>query len=181
MAGKNITVNQRRFIKEILAGKSQRQAYLIAYPRAKKWTNGSVDVAAHRLSQNTKIAHSLKHGHEKRIQKAVEEGIVEGLDVIRELARISFSQVTDFVKIEDGVVKISDTGELSEDKLAAVEAIKETPTGIEVKFWSKLRALRDLGEALKLFDQGMMIDNSEDDGFVEAITGSIKDIWTEEE
>lgn len=39
----------------ILEGKTQYQAYIDAYPKAKNWTRNSVDVRAHEMLNNSKI------------------------------------------------------------------------------------------------------------------------------
>lgn len=56
----NLTPKQEKFIDGILQGKTQYQAYIEAYPRAKNWTRNSVDVNAHTLLNDTKIQLRLK-------------------------------------------------------------------------------------------------------------------------
>lgn len=74
-----LTPKQQKFVEGILQGKSQRQAYLDAYPTAKKWTWNSIDVAANHMMENNKILIRLKtagYKDEKKIewtrQKALE-------------------------------------------------------------------------------------------------------------
>ena len=55
-----LTPKQEKFVDEILCGKTQYEAYINAYPRAKKWKRNSVDSLASQLMQNTKIVQRLK-------------------------------------------------------------------------------------------------------------------------
>lgn len=50
-----LTSKQEEFVYGIAQGKTQYQAYIDAYPKAKKWKRESVDVAASQLLQNNKI------------------------------------------------------------------------------------------------------------------------------
>ena len=50
-----LTDKQEKFIYAIMDGKSQREAYRQAYPKARKWKDASVDVAASQLLNNNKI------------------------------------------------------------------------------------------------------------------------------
>lgn len=50
-----LTSKQEEFVYGIANGKTQYQAYIDAYPKAKKWKRESVDVAASQLLQNNKI------------------------------------------------------------------------------------------------------------------------------
>lgn len=55
-----LTPKQEKFIDGILEGKTQYQAYIEAYPKAKNWKRNSVDSLASQLMQNTKILQRLK-------------------------------------------------------------------------------------------------------------------------
>lgn len=50
-----LTPKQEKFVEEIAKGKTQYEAYITAYPKAKKWSRNAIDVAANRLMTNTKI------------------------------------------------------------------------------------------------------------------------------
>ena len=53
--GRMLTTKQERFVQELIKGKSQRQAYRIAYPSSKKWKDASVDQKASTLFANVKV------------------------------------------------------------------------------------------------------------------------------
>ena len=54
--GRMLTTRQERFVQELIKGKSQRQAYKIAYPNSTKWKDKTVDENASRLFHNSKVA-----------------------------------------------------------------------------------------------------------------------------
>ena len=54
-----LTPKQEKFCQEIAKGKTQYEAYTIAYPRSQNWERESVDCNASQLLQNTKIIHRL--------------------------------------------------------------------------------------------------------------------------
>lgn len=74
-----LTPKQEKFVEEILKGKTQYEAYINAYPRAKNWQRQAVDVNASQLMNDTKIKLRLEeygYKQEKKIlwtrQKALE-------------------------------------------------------------------------------------------------------------
>lgn len=50
-----LTDKQERFIQELLKGKTQREAYRIAYPKSKKWKEKNVDSQASKLFKTPKV------------------------------------------------------------------------------------------------------------------------------
>lgn len=55
-----LTPKQEKFVDEILQGKTQYEAYITAYPRAKKWSRNAIDVAANHMMENNKIVIRLR-------------------------------------------------------------------------------------------------------------------------
>ena len=53
--GRMLTTKQERFVQELIKGKSQREAYRIAYPASKKWKDENVDSKASNLLKNVKV------------------------------------------------------------------------------------------------------------------------------
>ena len=51
-----LTERQEVFVQELVKGKSQRQAMLIAYPSRKTWKENSIDSAASTLLRNKKVS-----------------------------------------------------------------------------------------------------------------------------
>lgn len=53
--GRMLTTKQEIFVKELIKGKSQREAYRIAYPKSKEWQDKNVDSRASNLFKNAKV------------------------------------------------------------------------------------------------------------------------------
>ena len=71
--------------------------------------------------------------------------------VLQELAKIGFADITDFVTIEGGLVRVKPTNQMPRDKLGVIAAIKEGANGIEVKLNDKEKALELIGRHLGMF------------------------------
>lgn len=50
-----LTAKQERYVQGLVAGLSQRQAYIKAYPNARKWNDNSVDSRASNLLKTDKV------------------------------------------------------------------------------------------------------------------------------
>jgi hypothetical protein len=55
-----LTPKQEEFCQQIMQGKTQYEAYTIAYPKSKNWKRNSVDCNASQLMEDTKIKQRLK-------------------------------------------------------------------------------------------------------------------------
>ena len=69
--GGKLTANQEKFTQEMIKGKSQREAYHIAYPNSKKWKEESVDSKASTLFANVKVQKRYRQLIEKHQEKAL--------------------------------------------------------------------------------------------------------------
>jgi phage terminase small subunit len=163
----NITEKQKRFVDEYLIDLNATRAYKAAYPSVKK--DEVAASAAVRLLRNVKVQAYMKE-RQKKIQERTE---VTQDRIILELARIAFSNGSDFAKvvtkprkrmvwndqtqeyeekeIEEQFVELIDTDALPVDKRAAIAAIKEGKYGIEVASCDKVKALELIGKHLGMF------------------------------
>ena len=73
--------------------------------------------------------------------------------VLNALKAIAFSDFTDYIRIEDGEVRVKDTCQLSEAQRSAIAGIKDTGKGVEIKLHDKQKALELLVKYLGLFDR----------------------------
>ena len=178
-SGKTLTDKQERFIQELIKGKSQREAYKIAYPNSAKWLDTAVDCNASQLFADTKV--SQRYGLLKdRLMKEVEEDcIITAKQVLQELANIALANGTDYAEILDKEYPVKDkdgneTGEyktytsvdmiptecLTKAQRSAIAGIEQTQSGIKVKQHDKVKALELLGKHLKLFTEKQEIELS---------------------
>ncbi|MCF8012454.1 MAG: terminase small subunit [Clostridiales bacterium] len=63
--------------------------------------------------------------------------------IIKEIAKVAFVDVTDFIEQRGQLIRLKDLSELK-DKTAAIKSIKMTEHGIEIKTHNKDRSLKEL-------------------------------------
>ena len=76
-----LTGKQEKFVQELVKGKSQRQAYRIAYPSSVKWKDASVDQKASTLFANVKVK-SRYDELQSKIEQKVTHDAAEVRDII---------------------------------------------------------------------------------------------------
>lgn len=162
-----LTEQQKRFVDEYLIDLNATRAYKAAYPSVKK--DETAASAAVRLLRNVKVQGYMK----ERQQKIQERTEITQDKVLLELARIAFSNGSDFAKVvtkkrtrtvwndttqeyeeresEEQFVELIDTDSLPSDKKAAISGIKETKYGIAVESCDKVKALELIGKHLGMF------------------------------
>lgn len=171
-----LTDKQEKFVQELLKGKSQREAYRIAYPNSVKWTDNALDSRASRLLKSDKVLTRYEKLKDRLIKEAEDECIVEAKEVLREFARIAFADVTDYANIVtiprtqkvwnedlgeyeikevpdryDQIVVLNDTVDLNKRQSAPIKSIKQGRHGIEIELYPKDKSLEMLGKTLNMF------------------------------
>lgn len=150
MSAKNehgLTPQQERFAQLIAAGAiSASAAYRECYPRAKKWKDSAVHVAASEL-----LAHAKVRGRVDEIQgQAAEKAGLDATKVLEEVRRVAHSDIAG-IMTADGKVKLPH--ELDPVTRAAVASFKIDEYGrIEYKFWDKNTALEKAMKHLGLYE-----------------------------
>lgn len=173
---KKLTDKQKKFIDEYLIDLNATRAYKTVYVTCK--SDEAANAASSRLLRNVKVQEEI----ERQQQKIQERTQVTQDKVINELAKIAFSNATDYVEIKTRPIKhriydekikefvyvegdvfeqdivLKDTKELKEDQKAAIASIKNTKHGIAVEQCNKVEALRLLGQHLGLFKDNAHIN-----------------------
>ena len=174
--------NQRheRFAQELAKGKSATDAYLAAGYTGKQ---KSLHEAASRLSRSVKVQSRVTEIQQRGAERA--EVTVER--VIRELAKIGFSDIRKLVKWRSNAtvvgedpdtgadqmrafneVEIVDSSQIDDDTAGAISEVSQTKEGtLKVKLHDKQAALVTIGKHL-----GMFTEKVEHSGAV-ALTPSI--------
>ena len=88
--------------------------------------------------------------------------------LLQELWAIALARATDILQVQDGVLQIRDTKELTKQQCAAIASLEKSTGGIKVKFYDKLKALELLGKSMGLFDSRPE-DTSRQDTLLRAI------------
>lgn len=144
-----LTAKQKIFADEYLIDLNATRAYKVAYPKIKK--DETARANSSRMLTNANVASYI----EKRMKDREKRTEITQDMVLKELAKIGFADVTDFVTIEDkGVykaVQVKTTDEMPGDKLGAIAGIKEGANGIEIKLNDKGKALELIGRHLGMF------------------------------
>ena len=190
-----LTARQQLFCDEYLIDlNATRAAVAAGYAEKYAHTNAA------KLLQNTTIAAYIL---EKKKERSKRLEITQDA-VLQELAIIAFAKATDYARVvEKDVMAVIDgeevpvldnngnpvkhrfveptlTSELTEEQKKALAVIKEGRNGIEIKSHDKLRALEMLGRHLGLWDNnGDTDDNTEGDGFIEALRSEVAGVWEE--
>ncbi len=113
-----LTAKQKIFAGEYLIDLNATTAYKVAYPKVKK--DETAKAAASRMLTNVNVASYV----EKRMKDREKRTEITQDMVLKELAKIGFADVTDFVTIEDKgtykAVQVKTTDEMPGDKLGAI-------------------------------------------------------------
>lgn len=83
--------------------------------------------------------------------------------VLNELISIGFADIADFVTVDEAdeasnskgryTMELPPTVTIPRSKRGAISGIRQSTTGVELKFYDKLRALELLGKYLGIFDK----------------------------
>ena len=170
----DLTNKQEKYVQELIKGKTQREAYKIAYPVSKKWKLSAVDTQASILISNSKVLERYNSLKEIISNKAINKAALTKEMIINELMAVGFANGTDFINIVEKSyfddkgkekfyksVEIKPTETLSEEKKKAIAGIKQGVSGIELKTYNKTDALKLLGETLGIFKQNIDLSSSE--------------------
>lgn len=126
-----LTAKQEQFCKLIVEGKTQYEAYAAAFNCTTKRRN-TVDVQAAMLRSSPKISRRIA----ALASKIDEKFEVRVSDLLRESARVAYSDVSKIIDPATGRVKLPH--ELDEDTRRAVSAFEIDDLGrIKYKFWDK--------------------------------------------
>lgn len=177
---KKLTAKQKMFIDEYLIDLNATRAYKAAYPKCK--TERSARTNGSRLLTNANIQEEIT----KQQHKIQERTKITQDMIVQELAKIAFSNATDYVKVvtrptirriwdkeeekyvyEEGDVYeqdiiLKDTKDLTDDQKAAISSIKNTKHGIAIEQCNKVEALHLLGQHLGMFknNQPVIVNNN---------------------
>ena len=153
-----LTAKQKIFADEYLIDLNATRAYKVAYPKVKN--DETASAAGARLLRNVKVEDYIQ----KRMKDREKRTEITQDMVLKELAKIGFADVTDFVTIEDKgtykAVQVKTTDEMPGDKLGAIAGIKEGANGIEIKLNDKGKALELIGRHLGMFKDKLEVSGT---------------------
>ncbi|NBJ16637.1 MAG: terminase small subunit [Dehalobacter sp. 4CP] len=137
-----LTKKQQKFVEEYLIDLNATQAAIRAgYSVQTANEQGSQNLA--KLSIQNQIAKTMA-------ERSKRTGINQDRVVI-ELAKVAFSNISDYLKVQNNQVEVFDTASIPADAVSAIAEIKQNPTGVSIKLYDKLKALELLGRHLGIF------------------------------
>lgn len=149
---KGLTNNQELFCQELMKGKSQRQAYLVAYPRSQKWKPESVDREASILKKKPKVFQRLKELREEQLDDVskIRNTIIDTYETILK-ANIGDYYTTDVDEQGNITLNVVD---LQKVDTRAIQEISFVNGGkVKIKLYSKTDASKGLENLLGLNEQ----------------------------
>ena len=109
--------------------------------------------------------------------------------VVKELARIAFANIADYLHVEtqtrtkdDGTevtyqtVMFNETQELSADQRAALAVVKQSVNGFEIKLHDKIKALELLGRHIGMFNDKLEVKATVDNPFAGLSTEELRNV-----
>lgn len=187
-----LTEKQKRFVEEYLVDLNATQAAIRAGYSAK-----TADRIGPELLGKTCVSAEIQRAIQARQQRTE---ITQDM-VLRELAKVAFSNGSDFARVvsrtvptqtvdEDGniregvdrvqSVELVDTDDIAPDKRAAIAGIKQGKFGIEVSSYDKVKALELLGKHLGMFNERATQQEQENDLVEKLLSGTEEDIDTDD-
>ena len=144
-----LSTKQQRFVDEYCVDFNGTQAAIRAGYSVK-----TANAQAARLLANVNIKKALE---EKKTEIA-EESKLKASDVIDELRKIAFSDITQVMSFSASKAKIKSSRKLSEDAKKIVASVSQTQAGLTVKLHDKVKALELLGRYLNLFTDRVEVE-----------------------
>jgi phage terminase small subunit len=144
-----LTAKQKIFADEYLIDLNATRAYKAAYPRVKN--NETAAANSSRMLRNAKVEDYIQ----KRMKDREKRTEITQDMVLKELAKIGFANITDYVTIEGPYVKVKQTEDIPSEKIGAIAGIKEGANGIEIKLNDKGKALELIGRHLGMWKDKM--------------------------
>lgn len=132
--------------------RNAKAAYLKAYPKS---SDKAAESSASDLLRHPKVSLYVQERLDQMLAKVRERFEVSEERVLGLLARIAFSQVSDFFEWGPEGVKLKPSELLTEEQVVAVAEVSKTGGTVRLKLHDKLRALELLGKRLKLWSDKM--------------------------
>lgn len=187
-----LTEKQKRFVAEYLVDLNATQAAIRA-----GYSEKTADRIGPELLGKTCVSAAIQEAIQKR-QKRTE---ITQDRVLQELARVAFSNGTDFARVvvreepvivagDDGdlkqvvkkvqTVEILDTEKVDPERRAAIAGIKEGKYGIEVSSYDKVKALELLGKHLGMFEKMNSAPDTPNNLIEQLLSGTREDLNTDD-
>jgi len=120
----SLTLAEETFVQELIKGKSQREAYRIAYKRSKNWTDNATDVNASRLYNKPKVSLRLSILKQQIVDESTEDTIMKAKEILEIYTKIARGEETEEVFVSDMGMSVKKTKKPSlKDRIKALERL----------------------------------------------------------
>jgi len=145
-----LTPKQIKFCEEYVVDLNGTQAAIRA-GYSEKTANEQASQLLAKLSIQEKV---------KELQNGLSEStLTKAEDVINELKKTAFSDITNFIgQVSGKTFLIKDFSILPKELTACIESIQETKDGIKFKLYDKIKSLELLGRHLGIFQDNININ-----------------------
>ena len=144
-----LSAKRQRFVDEYCIDFNGTQAAIRA-----GYSPNSANMQAARLLANDNVRKALD---EKRLEIA-EISKLKTSDVIDELKKIAFSDITQVINFNNSRAKIKSSRKLSEDAKKTIASVSQTQNGLTIKMHDKVKALELLGRYLNIFTDRVEVE-----------------------
>ncbi|NCB44323.1 MAG: terminase small subunit [Clostridia bacterium] len=144
-----LPAKRQRFVDEYCVDFNGTQAAIRAGYSIK-----SANEQAARLLANDNVKKALD---EKRLEIA-ESSKLKTSDVIDELRKIAFSDITQVISFSSAKAKVKSSRKLTEDAKKTIASVSQTQNGLTVKLHDKVKALELLGRYLNIFTDRVEVE-----------------------
>ena len=139
-----LNLKQQKFVAEYLIDLNAKAAAIRAGYSAK-----TAQAQGARLLSHVLVSAAIA----KKAVRVMDRAEITAANVVRELGRIAFSEITDFADFSADSVTLKDCADLTEAQRAAIGEVSETKHGVRFKLHSKMAALDMLGRHFALFTE----------------------------
>jgi len=118
---------QERYVEELVKGKSQRQAFKIAYPNSQKWKDATVDKRASELLKKREVLGRYNELMEEAKTKGGNDATTMRAFIIEQLKKIAIGEGQDTSEIynAEGELLQSRKGSRQVDRINALTKLAE--------------------------------------------------------
>ena len=188
-----LTQKQEIFVQELIKCKSQREAYKIAYPKSKHWTDNTIDARACKLFNTYKVYTRYNKLREKRTKYLEEMAIITSAEVIKEIADIARDDIGKYLSFKTGevvtgyddegnpitesriVVEIKDSDKIDTKNISEINLDKNGT--FKFKLYGRDKALYKLAEIFGLNEMQIAKQRLAEDRFEEEKNINSKKYW----
>lgn len=170
-----LTIKQEAFAQEVFRTGNQAEAYRIVFPHSRRWKDESVWQSASKLMSKVSPRVAELQG------AAAEKAVITRTQWLDEWKALAFTNLPGIINFDKGKMTVTDFAALSDDQRKCIQSFKVKTENemewdeisktmvpvpvqyVEVKLYSKIEALVNIGKALG-YDKPAGAGDDEGDG-----------------